>query len=219
MADKFTDEPPPKQKGRLSRGLRLPMLSGKSSAAILVGCFLLSGLLILPLARRFPPWVDFELVIGLWWFVWVVGLTAVLHSGRKVSDDHALHSPRSWLGQKGGSGPDPSPSGCSGWYGWGFWDFPVVEFEGCAAILGVLAALVVAGVGIWLLIEVLIPGLAFVAYFLIRGMLAHVANDKHGCKGDLSRALAWSMLWATLYTAPLALMVWLAHFIHKPVGV
>ena len=86
-------------------------------------------------------------------------------------------------------------------------------------MFGIVAGLCLAIVGIWVLIELVIPALAFVAYFLIRGMLAHVANDQHRCKDNWSRALAWSVLWATLYTAPLAVVVWLAHVVHKPAGV
>jgi hypothetical protein len=37
-----------------------------------------------------------------------------------------------------------------------------------------------------------------------------VANDTHDCQGDLPRALGWSVAWATLYTLPFALVVFLA---------
>ena len=66
-----------------------------------------------------------------------------------------------------------------------------------------------------LLIEIVVPLVAFVTYFLIRGMLARVANDFHGCKGNLWRALRWAALWATVYTAPLVLIVWLAYVVHQ----
>jgi hypothetical protein len=42
-------------------------------------------------------------------------------------------------------------------------------------------------------------------------MLARVANDRHGCEGDVPRALAWGGLWAAVYTAPIAGVVWVLH--------
>ena len=66
--------------------------------------------------------------------------------------------------------------------------------------------------------EIVIPALAFVAYFLIRGMLARITNDQHGCQGNLVRATLWGSLWATAYTLPFALLVWLVHFVHMKPG-
>jgi hypothetical protein len=53
-------------------------------------------------------------------------------------------------------------------------------------------------------------------YSLVRGMLAKVANDEHGCEGNLLKASAWGALWATVYIAPLAGLVWLVHALHVP---
>jgi len=79
--------------------------------------------------------------------------------------------------------------------------------EGCAVVLGVLLVVVVA----WILIQVVLPLLAFVVYLLIYSMLSQVLNRDHGCKGSVARSLGWGWLWATIYTAPLALAVWLIH--------
>jgi hypothetical protein len=96
---------------------------------------------------------------------------------------------------------------------WGF-DFPSGDLgEGCLIALVVILALIVALFGFWFLIEVAIPGLAFVTYFLIRGMLARVVNDDHGCIDDWTRSAWWGLVWATVYTVPLALLVWIAHLI------
>jgi hypothetical protein len=48
-------------------------------------------------------------------------------------------------------------------------------------------------------------------------MLARVANDFHGCTGNLLRSLRWGAVWATLYTAPLALLVLAGHLIRQQV--
>ena len=68
-------------------------------------------------------------------------------------------------------------------------------------------------VAAWFLIEIAIPGIAFLMYFLVRGMIAHAVNDRHHCQGNLPRSLLWGLLWATVYTAPLAGLVWLVHVV------
>jgi hypothetical protein len=78
---------------------------------------------------------------------------------------------------------------------------------GCLVVIGLV---LLVGV-VWFLIEVAIPLVLFVLYFVTRGMLAHVVNDRHRCRSRLSRALAWAGIWATVYTVPLAGVVWLVH--------
>ena len=53
----------------------------------------------------------------------------------------------------------------------------------------------------------LIPVVAVV----LRGMLARVVNDRHHCEGNLFLASVWGAIWATVYTGPLALVVWGVH--------
>ncbi|HZP82104.1 MAG TPA: hypothetical protein VFB21_10725 [Chthonomonadaceae bacterium] len=65
----------------------------------------------------------------------------------------------------------------------------------------------------WLLIEFVIPAVAFLLYWLIRRMLSRAVNDKRDCQGRLLRSLSWGAFWASLYTAPLALLVWALHLV------
>ena len=74
-----------------------------------------------------------------------------------------------------------------------------------------LFALILLVLAAWFLGELAVPAVAVVLYVVIRGMLAHVANDRHGCEGHLSRALGWGGLWAAVYTAPIALLIWILH--------
>jgi len=60
---------------------------------------------------------------------------------------------------------------------------------------------------------VAIPLVLFLLYLVPRGMLSHVINDRHHCKGRLAKSLGWALLWATLYTAPLVGVVWYVHFL------
>jgi len=67
----------------------------------------------------------------------------------------------------------------------------------------------------WVLIELAIPGVAFVTYFLVRGMLARVVNERHRCEGDWGRSLRWAAYWATLYMLPLVGLVLLMLLMQK----
>ena len=82
-----------------------------------------------------------------------------------------------------------------------------VDFGGASVLVVFLIAL-------WFLIEVAIPLVLFLLYLVTGGgMLSQVINDRHHCKGRLIRALAWALVWATLYTVPLAGIVWYVHFL------
>jgi hypothetical protein len=151
-----------------------------------------------------------EIVLGLWWCVWAVTLTRLLYTGRRLSDDHELTSPRSWFSS------DKSKSNAA----WSLFDIPLegCAVEGCAWFFAAILIIGVAIAGLWLMIEVIIPLLAFVMYSLVRGMLAKVANDEHGCEGQPLRSFGWASVWATVYIAPLAFLVWLVHLMARPAG-
>jgi hypothetical protein len=192
-------EPVSTPRPKLQQRLKLPSVSGGASAFTLVICFAVTALLI-PMASHLPHWVGFEIVLAVWWCVWVVVLTALLHSGRQVTDDHSLSPARSWdIAGKVGPGPDIVDIACSS----------------SAAMIGLLCvAVFILLAAAWFLIEVAIPALAFLMYLLVRGMLATAVNDRKGCRGNLVRSAVWGIVWATTYTAPLAIVVWLVHFIH-----
>jgi len=181
----------------------LSAVSGKWSAALLVLCFAVAGIL-LPVAAHLPRWVEFELVLGAWWVIWVIGIAALLYRGGHVSDDApGIARPRLKLN---GFGDAITWNGCSG---------TVVDgLVGCDGIVFALMAIMLLVAGIWLAIEVLIPGLAFLVYFLVRGLTARAVNGGTACQGMLIRSIVWGILWATIYTAPLALAVLGAHAAH-----
>jgi hypothetical protein len=203
-----------RSRATLAESAKLPMVSGRVSAGVLVICLALTAVLIIPLARRFPPWIDFEIVLGGWWLVWVIAIAILLYRGSRISDNHVLRGPRDWLAPFRRNRPFENKS--TDWWPWLISGTP--DVEGCLIVLGIILALVIVLVGIWFLIEILIPALAFVAYFLIRGMLAQVTNDRHRCQGSVIRATLWGSLWATVYTLPFGLLVWLVHLVHMKPG-
>jgi hypothetical protein len=185
---------------RLRRSIKLPVVSGKASALVLVACFALTGVLI-PVALRLPAWVDAEAVLAVWWALWLGVLTGLLYAGRQVSDDHRLAPPAGAM----------SPGG---WWDW-FPEFGFLGLEGC--LLGLVVLLVVALLGVvaWFVAEFAVPLLTFVLYLAVRGMLAQAVNGRPACQGRLGRSLAVALGWATLYTAPVAGAVWLIHALHR----
>jgi len=194
-----------------SRGVGLPLVSGKVSAVVLGGCFLLAALMALPLARRFPPWVDFEIVLAAWWVIWALALVALLYRGLSISDDHRIGPARNWFA--GLFGPRPMHESRDD--SWGWWPtYWLVGADSCLVGIGLIVGIGFAVLATWLLVEVLIPAWAFVMYFLIRGMLACAVNGANHCRAQLVRAMSYGLLWATAYTAPLAILVWAAHQIH-----
>lgn len=197
------DRPP----GSLARRVRLPRLSGKASAAWLVVCFALTAVLI-PMALRLPPWVEFEIVVAVWWAIWLAVLTRLLYVGQRVADDHQLGQPRNWFG--GTTQPARTDADRAWWDGF-FWGWCWGDGDVIAIVIGLV---LLVGL-IWFLFEIAIPLLLFVLYFVTRGMLACVVNDRHHCHARLGRSLGWAAVWATLYTAPLAGAVWFIHYVHQ----
>jgi hypothetical protein len=198
--------PPPARPAPPARRTRLLRLSGKWSAALLVACFVLTAVLI-PRALRLPRWVAFEIVLAAWWAIWLGVLTWLLHTGRRVADDHQLREPRNWFAsEKREQKKDPDSAWWDGfWWGWWFDDEALLILVGLVLLVGL----------VWVLFELAIPLLLFLLYFITRGMLARVVNDRHHCRGRPARALGWALIWATLYTAPLAGAVWFIHFAHQ----
>jgi hypothetical protein len=190
---------------------RLWRVSGKMAAAWLVICLLLTAILI-PMAVRLPLWIDFEIVMVVWWAIWFAVLTRFLYRGLRVVDDHGLQQPRNWFSGCFSSNKNKSEkqnlSSGNWWDGffWGWW-------LGDELVCLVIAVVVLLG-AIWLLFEVAIPVLIFLLYFVARGMLAGVVNDRHHCRGNFGRSVLWGFTWATMYTLPLAGVVWFIHFVH-----
>jgi hypothetical protein len=153
-----SDEPsPPPERSRRHR------VSGKAVAAWLVFC-LLSTAVLIPMTLKRPHWIQFEIVLGVWWVIWFAVLAHFLYHGLRVTDDHELHQPRKWF-SLGGNSTSSGSNGCAG--------------DGCFWTIGDEMALVIVGAivlvaGIWVLFEIAIPVLLFILYFTVRGMLAKV---------------------------------------------
>lgn len=87
------------QRRRLTMTVKLPMLSGKASALVLVACLVLTAVLI-PMALKLAPWIEYIIVLAVWWLLWAVMLTAILYQRKRVSHDYQWREPRKWFGIK-----------------------------------------------------------------------------------------------------------------------
>ena len=170
---------------------------------LLIVCFVVTGLVI-PAALDLERWIELEIVLVVWWLIWVIVLTRMLYVGKRVEDDHQMGKPRSWFGWMKSDSGDVA-------FSFGDALSSIGDGEGCLVLLALPVLLFVLLVGAWFLVELAIPALAFLMYLLVRGMLAHAVNDRHECRGNLGRSLLWALIWATVYTAPLALAVWGFH--------
>ena len=194
------------------RRARLPRVSGKFTALV-VGLCLLFAVLLIPLGLDVDRALELELVVGVWWLIWIVVLTRLLYTGTRVTDDHRLGAARSWI-PKLKRGPvtaeDVGSTGADGC-------LTAMGGEGCLYGVVIIAACAILFGAAWFLVELALPALLFALYFLVRGMIAHVVNDRHRCEGSLIRSLRWGALWATIYTVPVVGLVAFLHHALLPV--
>lgn len=199
---------------------RLPGVSGAWSATALLVLFVAVAV-ILPLALHRSAWVEAEIVVAAWFAIWTAVLTWLGHTGRTVEQDWApFRRPRRLFGRGGG------PTGGSG----ALDGLPYVDLSGVGIPdlsggdgdgLGCLGAIVAGFIAIaalaalivvlYFTIGYLIPLVAIGLYTLVRAMLNHVAARGHVTRGDLALSFARGAIWAALYTAPIALAIWLLH--------
>jgi hypothetical protein len=159
--------------------------------------------LIVPMALKLPTWIKAEVVLAVWWAIWCIALTLFLYNGWLVTHDFQTPTfPLTALKY------DSNARGSDNFFWSPFADYSAIL--GCLALLGLI---VVLPLFLVFLVEAAVF-LAFLMYLLIRGMLAQVANSRLRCRGQLGRSFAFGVLWATLYTAPLAGLVWFVHRLH-----
>jgi hypothetical protein len=155
MADSQVGAEIPVRRPSLARRVRLPRLSGKASAAWLIVCFGLTAVLI-PMALHLPRWVEFEIVLAVWWAIWLAVLGHLLYTGQRVTDDHQMHEPRNWFAS-GDAKKTPKKDPNSAWWDGFFWGWVWGDGDVGAIILGLF---LLVGL-IWVLFEVAIPLLLF----------------------------------------------------------
>lgn len=195
-----TTEPRGYREGRAPlRVQRLaPPVSG-ALTALIVGSMMALVAVTFPALLQLPRWLEIEIVLALWWGVWSVTFVVLLYRGWRVARDL-----KSIKGK-----PRPKHPGRTTSFG-NWFDFSGgVDLDGCVFVLGLALAIGAA----FLLAELIVPVLLIGAYWLIVRGLTTVANDSHRCEGQLGRALLWGTLWSTGYTAPLAILVWIGHWI------
>lgn len=196
---------------------RLPGVSGVwSGIALLV--LLVAVAVILPLALHRSAWVEAEIVVGAWFVIWTAVLTWLGYTGRSVEQDWApFRSPRRLFGR----GAGVTDANAVPFVDLGSLSIPDVDVGGDGGGLGCLGAIVAGFLAIvalaalvallYFTIGYVIPLVAIGLYTLVRAMLNHVAARGHVTRGDLALSLARGTIWAAVYTAPLAIAIWLLH--------
>jgi hypothetical protein len=189
-----------------------PPLSGRAAALVMGLCLGVTAAAI-PMAMDLPRWIEYELALGTWWLLWTVALTTLLYRGWRLSDDLVLRAPRLPFSNPGDrtAGAAAKSTSEGGFRAQGCGNVGCCDVGGCAEAIAVVLILAVIAVASWVLVELVIPAIFFAAYVLVRGALARVANDEHGCEGDVVKSMGWGTLWATVYVLPLAALVWLVH--------
>ncbi|HEU4536566.1 MAG TPA: hypothetical protein VFS00_20720 [Polyangiaceae bacterium] len=184
-------------------GMRVvPRVSGKVATLFALVSLGLCAVLF-PTVLKLPRWVEAEVVLGAWWAALALVLGVLLYRGIKVADDFRFRLNPFGQRDKGSSSLWSDLPGCV--------DVGTVDAEGCLVVLGVAVVLAALAGASFLVAEVVLPMVFMGCYWLLHRAIGRVANDRHGCEGNLARASLWGALWATLYVAPLALAVWGLH--------
>lgn len=196
-----------------------PRVSGKLTALI-VGASLVASAVLLPASVHLPRWIEAEVVLSLWWLILGATLVVLLYRGFRLQDNLVYFAP--WdrpSSPAGGPAAALEPArprrggltwadGCNPGLGDGCGS---IDGEGCIGAVVVLVLLGVALGAAWVLVELAMPLALFVIYALLMRAIRRAASDRQGCAGHLGRALAWGVLWATVYVVPLAVLAWGLH--------
>lgn len=90
---------------------------------------------------------------------------------------------------------------------WGNLDLSALDGEAFVILVGLAVAALLG----WLIVELVVPVVVVWCYVLLLAALRRASRDRHDCAGHLGRALVWGIVWATVYTLPLALIAVLVH--------
>jgi len=193
-----------------------PRVSGTATALIVLGSFG-GAAVLLPASLKLPRWLEAEMVLGAWWGIVTLALTALLYRGFRLRDDYVYFVPwsRPAAGDTGGPKARSGGSGCSAGDGCG--DVGGLDGEGALIALAVMVAIAVAFGAAWIFVELVMPLVFFLMYWLFMRAISRAARDRRGCEGDLVKSLGWAVVWATIYVVPIAAVTWLAHAVHHHV--
>jgi hypothetical protein len=204
-------------RARLARIAFVPdqAISARTTAVIVGFCLLVSGVL-LPVALRLPRWIEFEIVLAVWWALLAGLLAVLLLRGTRVREDHEFRV-RWNLPELESEKPQPTET-TNWWHVVDLADPGCVGFDGCGGMLVGIVLAAVAFAAAWFVVELVFPAIFFLLYWLVVKAIARVANDHHDCEGSPFRAIEWGMLWATAYTLPIGAVVWCVHLILRAKG-
>lgn len=179
-------------------------LSGRRVALVLALALLATACAV-PLLLHRARWIEAESVLLAWWAIWALVVGLVVYRGHEAADDHelAIAFPMAGAGRQTAAAPRPPRRG---------WSLAGDVFAAASDGEAILVAMVLAIVlvllfaGAWVILEVVFPCLFFIAYTA----LLRALRRSQGHAGSL-RAAGIGIVWATAYTAPLAVVVWLVH--------
>jgi len=177
-----------------------PKVSGTTVVLVVLASLAFSGV-IAPAALRLPLWIELEIGIAISFVALGAVLTALLYRGYRLRDDFVFVAPWERFGRGGGSTKSSSSlDGCSG-----------ADAEGVA----VMVLLLVALLGAFVLVELVVPLAFLLAYAVVMKALKTVAHDRHGCEGRLARSIGWGAGWSLVFVLPVALVVAAVHFVRS----
>ena len=179
----------PKQRSIKARD----MMSGKKIFAIIIGCLVLSCLIFVVPSYKKPFITEASIAIGIWWLTWVGILTKILYSGWRIDDDLSTDL-KIESGKK------------SNWLD--FFDISTAG-DGLGGLIASFFISVLFAFFGYILIELLLPLFAWLAYTIVLKMLRTAAHDRHDCERNFLLSMGFATFWAAIYVLPLILCVFI----------
>jgi hypothetical protein len=225
--------------GRPARAAALPRVSTRWTGVVLIVCLVVAAV-ALPMILHRSAWIEAEIVLLAWFVTWTVILAWLGYSGRRLVDDGPIPVPWQRGTRKARVQrdviPDPAadpaaatagfaPAGTSS--SWRSSDTSWADYLTLPSIslpdsgdgddlVGAIVAIVlvvVAVIAIAAVTAIVLPILLALLYAAVRLMLGRVADEPDATRGHLATSIGRGVLWAAVFTGPLALGVWLIHVV------
>lgn len=182
----------------------VPPISSAATVIVILACCAFTAL-ALPALFSMPRWLEIEVVLGAWWLVWAVVLGVLAHRGRPLDRDYSLSSESPANPDRAPAPPREPPSR------WSWLDVlgAVSDLEGIVIFVVGAIVITLAIAATTIVVDFAAPVLFLVAFTGVQAAMRRSLVAKH--EGQALRSAFHGAAWATLYVAPLAVVIGLTH--------
>jgi hypothetical protein len=187
----------------------VPPISASATVIVILACCAFTALALPPLFSM-PRWIEIEVVLGAWWLVWAVVLGILAHRGRPLDRDYSLSSDAPPHPDRA---PPPLREPSSRW-SWLDVLGAVTDLEGIVIFVVGAIVITLAIAATTIVVDFAAPVLFLVAFTGVQAAMRRSLVARH--QGQALRSAFHGAAWATLYVAPLAVVIGLTHVMLAP---